>query len=282
MTLSLIKHLPWITALIGSCLTQPLWALPQNAPVPGGVAVVAIDKDVHTVRFEDRPVLLAEQAGKRYAVVGLALTTKPGNYQLALTTTQGALASQSFQVQHKDYPEQRLTIADDRKVNPYQQDLPRIREERATMDQAFVNFAAVPVQLDFLSPTQGPKSSSFGSRRILNGQPRNPHSGMDIAAPTGTPVIAPAAGVVTAMGEYFFNGNTVIVDHGQGLVTMYCHLSEMAVKPGARLEQDALIGKVGQTGRVTGPHLHWSVSLNNARVDPALFLSRATPQVGAP
>jgi murein DD-endopeptidase MepM/ murein hydrolase activator NlpD len=276
------RHLATIAVLLGSCLAQPLWALPQHAPVPGGVAVLAVDNDVREARFENKSILLAEQDGKRYAVVGLALTTKPGTYRLALTNTQGGLATQTFEVQNKDYPVQRLTIPDDRKVNPYQQDLGRIREERATMDQAFVNFAAVPAQVDFLSPTSGPKSSSFGSRRILNGQPRSPHSGMDIAAPTGTPILAPAAGVVTAMGEYFFNGNTVLVDHGQGLVTMYCHLSEMSVKPGDKLEQGALIGKVGQTGRVTGPHLHWSVSLNNARVDPALFLTDEAPQTAAP
>ena len=129
--------------------------------------------------------------------------------------------------------------------------------------------AALPEQ--WQSPLSGRYSSSFGKRRVLNGQPRSPHSGLDIAAPEGTPVESIAAGRVAAVGDYFFNGQTVMVDHGQGLISMYCHLSEIDVALGEEVTPDSVVGKVGKTGRVTGAHLHLSVSLNNARVDPLLF-----------
>jgi murein DD-endopeptidase MepM/ murein hydrolase activator NlpD len=180
-----------------------------------------------------------------------------------------------FSVKEKQYAEQRLTIQNKRKVNPHAQDMERIIRERAEMDAAFNNFRPViRADTNFDLPTEGIVSSSFGLKRILNDQPRSPHSGMDIAAPEGTPIHSPSTGRIVATGNYFFNGKTVLVDHGQGLITMYCHMSSISVAVGQAVDKGQYIGDVGKTGRVTGAHLHWSVSLNNARVNPDLFLTQ--------
>ena len=268
-----------LVAATTALFSAQLFALPQHNPVPGGIAVIPVPLSTSTVLFENRQVMLLSSQKGKYAVVGISLKTRPGDYPLELThktasDTDEHQSMLSFQVGAKEYRVQRLTIENKRKVNPYKEDMDRIIRERNEMNKAFKSFEnlAQPA-VDFVLPAEGPISSPFGLKRILNDQPRNPHSGLDIAAPTGTPIHAPAAGRVTAVGNYFFNGNTVLLDHGQGLISMYCHMSETTVAVGDTLSPGDLIGKVGKTGRVTGPHLHWSVSLNNARVDPNLFIS---------
>ena len=259
-------------------------ALPRHNPVPGGVAVIPVPMSTSEAHFKKRQVMLLTSGDKKYAVVGISLKTAPGTYPLSLSHSQAHSAENgktteanpnklSFQVDNKEYEVQRLTITNKRKVNPYKQDMDRIIRERDEMNLAFNRFDQKDEPaVEFVLPAKGPISSPFGLKRILNDQPRNPHSGLDIAAPAGAEIKAPAAGRVTAVGDYFFNGNTVLLDHGQGLISMYCHMSKINVEVGAVLSPGDLIGKVGQTGRVTGPHLHWSVSLNNARVDPNLFV----------
>lgn len=238
---------------------------------PGGIAMVVVgdtEKAAPTVLLDEKPVLVMPKDGQWVAVVGIPLATEPG--QLTVSVGDGEAA---FDVASHQYQEQRLTIKNKSQVNPDQAQLDRIWSERKKIDAALNNFRDIPVgSVELATPVDGPRSSSFGLRRFFNDQPRSPHSGMDIAAATGVPILAPKSGVVTATGDYFFNGNTVIVDHGQGFVTMYCHMSEIAVVEGQSVAAGETLGAVGATGRVTGPHLHFGTYLNGTAVDPAIFL----------
>ena len=250
-----------------------------SEPAPGGVAAIVLpdDADIATLRYRDRRILTVKRDQQTLALIGLSLGTKPGAAYLTGKNKAGKSMRLPFHISDKSYEEQHITIKDKRKVNPEKRDMVRITREKKQIGSALRNWSAhEEVSVEFLKPVDGPTSSPFGLRRFFNEQARNPHSGLDIAAPTGTPIKAPAAGIITDTGEFFFNGNTVFIDHGQGLITMYCHMSEIDVTPGQRVSTGEIIGKVGMTGRVTGPHLHWGVSLNNARVDPLIFLEDTT------
>ena len=260
--------------LAGLLQTGPLFAaiLPQTAAVPGGIVIVDLgpaNAAVPTVHYNKKRVMVVQNNGQWQAVVGIPLTTKSGKQHLKIAGRQQPV---NFQVSTKKYAEQKLTIKNKRKVNPNKDDMKRIRGERGRINSALRHWQQqATVETRFTLPVKGRLSSPFGLRRYFNEQPRKPHSGIDIAAPEGTAIVAPAAGRIIENGNFFFNGNTVFIDHGQGLVTMYCHMSRTDVKPGQHVTQGEVIGAVGQTGRVTGPHLHWGVSLNDARVNPALF-----------
>ncbi|MDH3387319.1 MAG: M23 family metallopeptidase [Gammaproteobacteria bacterium] len=167
---------------------------------------------------------------------------------------------------------QHITITDERKVNPYASDMGRILAEKARKQAARDHYSPAAVDVDFITPVSGVGTGSFGRHRVFNGQQRRPHSGMDIAADADTAVLSPSAGTVIELGDFFFSGNLVYIDHGQGLISMFAHLSEIDVRLGDRIEKGQVAGKVGATGRVTGPRLHWSLGLNGTWVDPALFL----------
>jgi murein DD-endopeptidase MepM/ murein hydrolase activator NlpD len=252
-------------------------SLPTAEAVPGGVAVVelaAASAPRPSASFGGKPVLVVTRDEAWVAVVGIGLSADAAQPQaLAVQDADGRAHEVAFSLQGKQYAEQRLTVAP-KHVELSPKDLARYERERVHLAEVLRRFSAVrtPETLRLVTPTRGPRSSSFGLRRVFNGQSRNPHSGMDIAAPAGTPVLAAAAGEVQDSGDYFFNGNTVIVDHGQGFLTLYCHLSAITTRRGALVAAGAPIGKVGATGRVTGAHLHFSVYLNAQAVDPALFL----------
>ena len=240
--------------------------------MPGGVAIVPLERaggEAPHAYFNGDRVMVLKGERNWVALVGIPLDAKPGSY--AVTASGRSL---SFTVQDKQYAVQRVTIKNKRKVDPTTLDLKRIRRESVIIKAALAAWhakAGVPLRFDL--PVLGPVSSPFGLRRVFNGEPRRPHSGIDIAVPAGTPIHAPAPGRVAAVGNFFFDGTMVMIDHGQGLVTLYGHMKKVLVKKGQRLARGEVIGLVGQTGRATGPHLHWGVSLNNARVDPTLFLS---------
>jgi biotin carboxyl carrier protein len=247
-----------------------------NAAVPGGVVTVNLGTSASAPQasLNGAPVLVLGSASQGWvAVVGLALSTPPGQVHLQVHANENQPGSRlPITVKPKRYAEQRLTVPP-RHVDLSPADLARHERERAQQAPVMATFSpTVPAHLHMQPPVQGPRSSSFGLRRVFNGQARNPHSGMDIAAPVGAPVVAPLAGRVIDVGDYFFNGNTVWLDHGSGLLSLFCHLSSIEVAVGDVVAAGQRLAAVGATGRVTGPHLHWSVMLNRAMVDPALFL----------
>ena len=276
-----------LTAVSALLLATPAAAIdiPATAPVPGGVALVELPASATPPRasFNGKPVMVLPDGGAYAALVGLSLGIKPGTHRLVVRTAEHDEITREFSVVAKQYETQHLTIKNKRMVNPEKRDLERIGREQRRIREALATWNdAPPATLRFELPVAGPLSSPFGLRRFFNQQPRKPHSGLDIAADEGTPIKAPAGGRVVDTGNFFFNGNTVFIDHGQGLVTMYCHLSRIDVQAGQQLQAGDVIGAVGKTGRVTGAHLHWGVSLNDARVDPTLFLEPTPPEAQKP
>ncbi len=277
----LMKRQPCFLALLLFFLAPGLCAqpLPAHSPVPGGVAIltvgdVSLEKPV--VSFNDRPVLVIRNEGRWTALVGIPLNTKPGRYHVNIRQGKEARALE-FTVSAKEYPAQyiKLPKGKERYVSPPPEDLARIKRERKILGKILSQWRPTDqVDTDFHLPVRGRLGSPFGLRRFFNDQPRNPHSGLDLVAPAGTPIKAPADGIVIDRGDFFFTGNAVFLDHGQGLISGYFHMQDIAVQPGQQVKRGDILGTVGATGRVTGPHLHMNVYLNRTKVDPELFLRR--------
>lgn len=253
---------------------NPIW--PKALAVPGGVARLSLGPapDRPMAFADDIPVKVVGDPIAWTAIVGIPLSAEPGEASITVRQSNGPTSTIAYAIAPKRYSEQRLKVAPGQ-VDLSPDDLARFeREQQRSLDitATFSEPMNDAFDLRMQVPVPGRRSSSFGLRRVFNGQSRNPHSGMDIAAPTGTPIRAPMAARVIDTGDYFFNGNTIWLDHGAGLLSMVCHLSAIGVKEGDVVHAGEVIGKVGATGRVTGPHLHWGVMLNRTMVDPALFL----------
>ena len=254
-----------------------LSVLPQDSRVPGGLAVIElettnINKDI---TFNGQKVWkLSDNADKHWAIIGIPLNQKVGSVSYKIGDQD-----YTFTIKDKIYREQHLTVKR-KHSNPPADQIKRIQTESRLSKKAFTTFSHTDSNKHykgFMKPAQGPTSSPFGLKRFFNGQARRPHSGLDIAAPRGSNIIAPADGKIILTGNFFFNGNSIFIDHGQGLITMYCHMDILERKQGDVVKAGEVIGKVGSTGRATGPHLHWTVSLNNTRIEPLLFLSAPNP-----
>lgn len=248
-------------------------ALPQDSRVPGGIAVISLPKASSNspVKFNDKPVWQIAGKEQNWAILAIPLKQKPGKVNYLVGDQM-----HSFEVKDKAYKEQHLTVKR-KHSNPPADQIKRIQKESRLSREAFNRFSDInkntPYQ-NLLLPTTGPISSPFGLKRFFNEQARRPHSGIDIAAPRGTDIIAPMDGEIVLTGNFFFNGNSIFIDHGQGLVTMYCHMDKLESEQGQSVKAGDVIGKVGSTGRATGPHLHWTVSLNNTRIEPLLFIDK--------
>ena len=243
--------------------------------VNGGVLVIPFadlvktESDSITGTFQGRRGFIYNNV----AYFSVGMDTSPGTYQVQLNN-DGHTQSVAVNIASKEYTEQHITIENQNMVTPPKETLQRISEEASKQRKLYKSYTPqIELGDGFKIPLEGPLTSLFGHKRFFNGQARNPHSGLDIAAPTGTPISAPANGTVVLVDDLYFNGNTVFIDHGQGLITMYCHMDKTSVTPGQFIKQGETLGLVGATGRVTGPHLHWSVSLGGIRIDPQIFMS---------
>jgi len=232
--------------------------------------------------FRSKPILFfpnPEQAGALHAILGVDASREPGNYEVKITIEsashpKGAVQIVEMVVHPGNFKEERLTLPDSM-VNLSKESLERVRKDQRSISSLWPKATGERLwEGAFLIPVEGKPGSPFGLRRWINNEPRNFHTGMDFKAPEKTPVLASNKGRVALVGDFFFSGNSVFLDHGQGLYTMYFHLSGIKVKTDEIVQKGEVIGWVGMTGRATGPHLHWGVRLGGERVDPVALIRR--------
>ena len=251
-------------------------ALPRESRVPGGVALLRVGDATEprpAVSRDGVPVWVSRQATQWVAAVGLPLSLQPGEQQVDVRSTDGAARTVTFTVKPKRYPVQHVTLRDQAMVEPPADVMARIERESAHLKVVRSQWReTAATDAAFVQPARGRLSGRFGGSRVLNGKPRAPHAGLDVAVMTGTAVLAPADGVVLDIGDYYFCGKTMFIDHGNGLLSLFCHLSEWDARVGDSVRKGQAVARSGATGRASGPHLHWSVYLNGTSVEPELFL----------
>ncbi len=247
---------------------QPEITLEPAAPGPGDIMVVTVKSPSGPVvgKFGDRKIYFNPSKDSYKAIVGIDLQTAPGTYDFDIAVN-GSLFSRVVNVVKKEYPLQRLTLPKDMVILSPQNEA-RAEREQKIMTAIWPNETERDWTGDFINPREGRISTPFGMRRIINKIPKSSHSGVDVACHAGDEVRAPNNGVVALVDNMFFSGNSIVLDHGQGIYTMFFHLSRILVTPGQQVKKGEVIGLVGSTGRSTGPHLHWGVRIQGARVDP--------------
>ena len=211
------------------------------------------------------------------AIIGIDLGVKPGTYPLTIYTQDSAgewdTLEKQLAISVREFPVKRLRVKEEY-VTPPAEVRERIRRESELLKSIYQRFTSAWLgEGTFIVPANGKVFDNFGERRIYNDKPRSSHGGVDISAPTGTPVLASNSGEVVLASDLYFSGKTVIIDHGLGLFSLYCHFSKINVKRGQDIRRGDVIGEVGSTGRVTGPHLHWGIKILGSRVDPYSLLS---------
>ncbi|MBM4339093.1 MAG: M23 family peptidase [Deltaproteobacteria bacterium] len=241
--------------------------------VTGPASPHSISMEFEGVRY---PMAFSEENGTYEGLLGIDMGTQPGLYDIKIVSTDGGRGGYrgvfSFRVEKVDFGIQKLSLPSSM-VDLDAKTLERVNQETKRLAALFQAFRDERLWKGaFIRPVEGKVSGAFGLNRIINGQERSPHTGVDLEAGEGTPVLASNRGRVVLVDDLFFSGRSVVLDHGWGLYSMYFHLSETLVKEGDRIGKGTMLGRVGSTGRSTKPHLHWGIRMNGARIDPFSLL----------
>ena len=266
------RQLLCVSFLLAGLISSASWAYEVDFigdKVQGGLIIGQLTPGIK-VLYKDKSVRVSDQG---YFLLGFE-RDEPESVSYTLVFPDGTRQTKALAIKQRKYKEESIAGLASNKVEPSQAELARITKEQQYFDNARqINESREDFLQSFIWPVEGRISGVYGSRRILNGKPKRPHFGLDIAAPQGTPIKAPADGVVSInQADLFYTGVTVMLDHGHGLSTLYIHMNSSSVTLGEKVKQGDILGTVGKTGRATGPHLHWGMSLFGIRLDPRLML----------